>query len=232
MRTQKWEQAKRRKTTYGLRTFSYLGSKLWNLLANESNEVNDIDYERLKFVIKYWPGPNHDSAQGHFLWSTFCVLHVCYRNHFFINLIAHTPRAADCRFDDFVITGGIVGSHYDNLRCHQWWRGCQVDDLLFLECDIALYILALFICRILTFWLMLFVVHTTLDKFSLILILSYLKTWSGQLTHWGRVTHTCVIKLGRHRLREWPVAFSVPSHYLNPHRIIVKWTISLKEKQF
>ena len=67
LRTQKLEQPKRRTTTYGFRTFSYLGSKLWNLLASEYSEVNDIDYERLKFLIKYWAGPNHDSAQGHFL---------------------------------------------------------------------------------------------------------------------------------------------------------------------
>ena len=155
---------------------SYLGSKLWNLLASEYSEVNDVDYERLKFLIKYWAGPNHDSAQGHFLWSTLCVLHVCFRNHFFINLIAHTLRARDCQFDSFVVTGGTVSCHYDNLRCHRWWRGCRVDDLLFSEYDIALYILALFICRILAFWLMLFVVHTTLNTFYLILsylILSY-----------------------------------------------------------
>ena len=168
LRTQKLEQPKRRTTTYGLRTFSYLGSKLWNLLASEYSEVNDIDYERLKFLIKYWAGPNHDSAQGHFLWSTFCVSHVCFRNHYFINLIAHTLRARDCQFDNFVVAGGTVSCHYDNFRCHQWWRGCRADDLLFSEYDIALYILALFICRILAFWLMLFVVHTTLNKFYLI----------------------------------------------------------------
>ena len=78
------------KAAYGLRTISYLGSKLWNLFASEYNEVNDIDNERLKFLIKYWAGPNHDSAQGRFLWSTFCVLRVCFRNDFFVNLIAHT----------------------------------------------------------------------------------------------------------------------------------------------
>ena len=73
LRTQKLEQPKRRTTTYVLRTFSYLGSKLWNLLASEYSEVNDIDYERLKFLIKYWAGPNHDSTQGHFLWSSLCL---------------------------------------------------------------------------------------------------------------------------------------------------------------
>ena len=162
LRTQKLEQPKRRTTTYGLRTFSYLGSKLWNLLASEYSEVNDIDYERLKFLIKYWAGPNHD--------STFCALHACFRNHFFINLIAHTLREGDCQFDSFVVAGGTVSCHYDKLRCHQWWWGCRVDDLLFSEYDIALYILALFICRIIAFWLMLFVVNTTLINF----ILSYL----------------------------------------------------------
>ena len=118
---------------------------------------------------------NHDSAQGHFLWSTLCVSHVCFRNHYFINLIAHTPRAGNCQFDNFVVAGGTVSCHYDNFRCHQWWRGCRADDLLFSEYDIALYILALFICRILAFWLMLFVVHTTLNKSYL--ILSYLMLW-------------------------------------------------------
>ena len=73
-------------------------SKLMNLLASEYSVVNDIEYERLKFLIKYWA--------GHFLWSTFCVLHVCFRNHFFINLITHTLRAGDCQFDNFVVAGG------------------------------------------------------------------------------------------------------------------------------
>ena len=105
-----------------------------------------------------------------------CVSHVCFRNHYFINLIAHTLRAGGCQFDNFVVAGGTVSYHYDNFRCHQWWRGCRADDLLFSEYDIALYILALFICRILAFWLMLFVVHTTLNKFYL--ILSYLTVFS------------------------------------------------------
>ena len=26
---------------------------------------DDVDYERLKFLIKHWAGPNHDPAQGH-----------------------------------------------------------------------------------------------------------------------------------------------------------------------
>ena len=100
-------------------------------------------------------------------------------SHYFINLIAHTLRARDCQFDNFVVAGGTVSCHYDNFRCHQWWPGCRADDLLFSEYDIALYILALFICRILAFWLMLFVVHTTLNKFYLILSYLILSHWLG-----------------------------------------------------
>ena len=33
--------------------------------------------------------------------------------------------------DNFVITGGTVSCHYENLRCHQWWWSCQIDNLLF-----------------------------------------------------------------------------------------------------
>ena len=82
--------------------------QLWNLLASEYSEVNDIDYERLKFLIKYWAGPNHDFTQGHFLWSTFCVLHACFRNHFFL----YKP---DCTY-----TEGRGLSIWQ--LCRRWWH--------------------------------------------------------------------------------------------------------------
>ena len=44
------------------------------------------------------------------------------------------------------------------------------------------------------------------------------------LTYWGRVTHACVIELGHHCFRQWLVAFSAPSHYLNQYWLIVNWT--------
>ena len=98
------------------------------LACSEYREVNDIDYGRLKFLIRYWAGPNHDSAQRHFLWSTFCVLHVCFRNKPFL----YKP---DCTY------------------------------------DIALYILALFICRILA--ILAYIICCTYDVKSYF-ILSYL----------------------------------------------------------
>ena len=42
-----------------------------------------------------------------------------------------TLRTKDRQFDNFVVTGGIVSCCYDNLRCHQSWQSCQIDDLLF-----------------------------------------------------------------------------------------------------
>ena len=37
----------------------------------------------------------------------------------------------DRQYDNFVVTGGTVSCHYDNLRCHQWRQSCEIDDLLF-----------------------------------------------------------------------------------------------------
>ena len=34
------------------------------------------------------------------------------------------------QFDNLVVAGGTVSCHNDNLRCHQWRGGCQIDDIL------------------------------------------------------------------------------------------------------
>ena len=47
--------------------------------------------------------------------------------------IKHAPqRTKNCQFPNFVVAGGIVSCHYDNLRCHRSRQSCQIDDLLFL----------------------------------------------------------------------------------------------------
>ena len=51
---------------------------------------------------------------------------------------------------------------------------------------------------------------------------------SAPLTHWGRVTHICVGKLGHHCFRQWLGACSAPSHYLNQCWNIVNWTLRNK----
>ena len=39
-----------------------------------------------------------------------------------------------CQFGYFAIAAGTVTGHYDNLRCHQLRRSCQIDDFLFSVC--------------------------------------------------------------------------------------------------
>ena len=49
------------------------------------------------------------------------------------------------------------------------------------------------------------------------------------LTHWGRVTHIDVTKLGHRWFRWWRrIACSAPSHYLNQCWLIVNWTLRNK----
>ena len=35
-------------------------------------------------------------------------------------------KTIDRQFDNFVVTGGTVSCHYDNLRCHHWQQSCQI----------------------------------------------------------------------------------------------------------
>ena len=60
LRTPKLEQPNRRTTNYGLRTFSYLGSKLWNEFLSDFNYTCDTDLDELKFFLKRWEGPSLD----------------------------------------------------------------------------------------------------------------------------------------------------------------------------
>ena len=55
-------QPKRNTTTYGLRSFSYLGSRLWNNLVTEFPFLCHIDYNGLKEFIKDWTGPKLDDG--------------------------------------------------------------------------------------------------------------------------------------------------------------------------
>ena len=39
-------------------------------------------------------------------------------------------KAKYCQLGSIVVTGGTVICHNDNLKCHQWWQCCQVDNIL------------------------------------------------------------------------------------------------------
>ena len=37
---------------------------------------------------------------------------------------SQTLRTKGRQFDNFVVTGGTVSCHNENLWCHQWWQSC------------------------------------------------------------------------------------------------------------
>ena len=62
LRTTNLVQPKRQSTTYGLRSFSYLGSSLWNELVKDYPFLCEIDYIDFKEFIEQWGGPNLDDG--------------------------------------------------------------------------------------------------------------------------------------------------------------------------
>ena len=57
-RSVKLIQPKRRTTSYGLRSFSYLGSKLWYDIVNSEPGIVNCDFDDLMYFLKHWKGPN------------------------------------------------------------------------------------------------------------------------------------------------------------------------------
>ena len=50
-------------------------------------------------------------------------------------------------------------------------------------------------------------------------------------THFPLVPHICISESGQHWIRQWLVAYSAPSHYLNQCWVIVNWTLMNKLQQ-
>ena len=67
MRTPRLEQPIRRTTTYGLRSFSYLGAKLWNDFVSDFNDINSMDMSELKSFLKCWEGPKLDPSYRNYV---------------------------------------------------------------------------------------------------------------------------------------------------------------------
>ena len=51
--------------------------------------------------------------------------------------ILTTTKTKNHQFDNFVITGGTLTYHYENLQWHRWQQSWQIDNLLFLEIQTA-----------------------------------------------------------------------------------------------
>ena len=150
LRTPKLEQPIRRTTNYGLRTFSYLGSKLWNEYLSDFNYTCDMDLDELKFFLKHWEGPSLDPTYQNYVWTLLadllfgaCVLHgryfICFDLTFYTCII---------------LIPSFISMYRMTLHCIY----CTVQS------------------RILACWLMLSVAETTINEVYLILsylILSY-----------------------------------------------------------
>ena len=97
--------------------------------------------------------------------------------------------------DEISVAGCTGDCNSDSPRCGQWWRvfvgfalATSSFQCKFIYLSIHLFIYTVYICtlcRILAFWLMFFVLHTTINK--VYLILSYLSSmpWLQHRLSWG-----------------------------------------------
>ena len=76
-RSDKLIQPKRRTTSNGLRSFSYLGSKLWNDLVNSDPAIANCDFNEIMVYLKQWEGPDMNDSFPYvwfFLWLWMCYI--------------------------------------------------------------------------------------------------------------------------------------------------------------
>ena len=75
-RSHKLIQPKRKTTSNGLRTFSYLGSKLWNDLVNSEPAIADVEFDELIEFLKDCEGPNTNDGFP-YVWHVPCLTFLC-----------------------------------------------------------------------------------------------------------------------------------------------------------
>ena len=75
-RPHKLIQPKRKTTSNGLRTFSYLGSKLWNDLVNSEPAIANVEFDELIEFLKDWEGPNTNDGSP-YVWHVPCLIFLC-----------------------------------------------------------------------------------------------------------------------------------------------------------
>ena len=63
---------KRRTTAFGLRSFSYVGAKLWNELPTSVKETNDLN--DFKSLLDTWNGADLIDTLSYFWYATFSYL--------------------------------------------------------------------------------------------------------------------------------------------------------------
>ena len=134
LRTSKLEQPLRRRTRNGIRTFSYVGSHLWNFVLNDYCDIAQIDFDDFKAFLSTWNGPDILQHAIPLLWWP----PILYK-HF-----SYVFRCA-------------IGLFFPSLHVFVFFYPTTVHLVT------ALYIFAPY-SRILAFWLMLFVYNATLNK--------------------------------------------------------------------
>ena len=60
----------------GLRTFSYLGSKLWNDLVNLEPAIANVEFDELIEFLKDWEDPNTNDGFP-YVWQVPCLIFLC-----------------------------------------------------------------------------------------------------------------------------------------------------------
>ena len=83
-------------------------------------------------------------------------------------IISVTLKTKSCRNANIDVTGGTVGCHNDNLRCHQWrqswhydnsWFSVYVNSILFdlhIFCEMPIIVIMFYWCLIACDWLAIF----------------------------------------------------------------------------
>ena len=64
-------QPLRHTTTYGLRTISYTGAKVWNDLPFYIEDITEMCAQDFKCMLKSWEGPEYKDPSYHFVWTDY-----------------------------------------------------------------------------------------------------------------------------------------------------------------
>ena len=69
-------QPLRHTTTYGLRTISYTGAKLWNDLPFYIEDITEMCAQDFKCMLKSWEGPEYKDPSYHFVWTDYLLTYL------------------------------------------------------------------------------------------------------------------------------------------------------------
>ena len=124
LRTSKLEQPLRRTTRYGLRTFSYVGSHLWNSVLNDHSGIAHIDFNEFKAFSNTWKGPDISQYAIPLLWRLRCCECLSYIRYLYWYLY--------CKFTCIFLSYACIFSHCTVYICtlYMWWYTSLLADII------------------------------------------------------------------------------------------------------